>query len=91
MLHGLLNGSPLYDLYLPEDTSNCFTIVINDSFTILKKCNSKPGTVLGQNKDILIVLAFSWTTIRFTQSYELPEFLSLSLSETGFSILDTQK
>jgi hypothetical protein len=79
MLDGFLNGSPFHDLYLPEGTSNSFTKVINDSFIILKKCNQKLGTVLGQNKDILIVLAFSWTTIRFTSSYKLPELLSLSL------------
>jgi hypothetical protein len=77
MLHGLVNGGPIGDLFLDPDRSNFFAELVRESLAIINTCGPKLSEAVCQTKDVFLVLAFSWSEILFTQIYALPELLCL--------------
>jgi hypothetical protein len=77
MLHGLVNGTPVGEFFMYDDSGNGLNGICARSAMLLKKFDKAVADQMEANGVSVIVIAFSWITVLFAQVYQLAELLKL--------------
>jgi hypothetical protein len=77
LLHGLVNGTAVGEFFMNENGGSGVKRVCERSSEVLKKFDRDLGDQMEKNGIEMILVAFSWITVLFSQMYRLPELLRL--------------
>jgi hypothetical protein len=77
LLHALINGAQIGDLFLTDLIISSLTVMCENATKMLKGFDSGMATLLETKNITFLMFAIPWITILFAQAYHLPQLLQL--------------